>query len=313
MKNGGAVKISRRKKKSWDDWVFDIVCGTILIVLVGAVIYPIYYILIASFSDPIYATIGKPLLYPKGVTFEGYKLVLQETRLWKGYANTIFYTVVGTALGVMVSMMAGYAFSRKDLPGRGFLMKLYVFTMYFGGGMIPTFLIVKNLGLLDTRAVMIILGSVSVYNIIVIRATLQSSIPDELYEAALMDGCRNTKFFLKIVLPLSKAIIAVMVLYLAVGYWNSYMNGVLYLTDGDKYPLQMILNQILQSTNTGGKLSAGDMGTTEELLRMQQENMKKVQLIKYGIIVVSSAPIICVYPFIQKYFIKGVMIGSVKG
>jgi len=313
MKNGGAVKVTRRKKKSWDDWVFDIACAAILIILVAAVIYPIYYILIASFSDPIYATIGKPLLYPKGINFEGYKMVLQEKRLWMGYGNTIFYTVVGTTIGVMICMMAGYAFSRKDLPGGSFLMKLYVFTMYFGGGMIPTFLVVKNLGLLDTRAVMIILGSVSVYNIIVIRATLQSSIPDELYEAALMDGCRNTKFFLQIVLPLSKAIIAVMVLYIAVGYWNSYMNGVLYLTDGQKYPLQMILNQILQSTNMGGKISAGDMGTTAELMKMQEENMKKVQLIKYGIIVVSSAPIICVYPFIQKYFIKGVMIGSVKG
>ena len=207
--------------------------------------------------------------------------------------------------------MAGYAFSRKDLPGRNIMMKLYVFTMYFGGGMIPTFIVVKNLHMVNTRWAMIILGCVSVYNIIIVRSTMESTIPNELLDAARIDGCGNCKFFVKIVIPLSKAIIAVMVLYMAVGYWNSYMNAVLYISDENMYPLQLQLRQILYQVNES--LQEDNLQASEDLLNDMFNNLKRVQLIKYGAIVVSTAPVICIYPFIQKYFIKGVMIGSIKG
>lgn len=297
-------------KKSWDDRIFDLICNIFLVLFVVVVFYPLYYIVIASFSDPIYATTGTPLLYPKGITFAGYQQVFQEKRIWSGYANTILYTICGTLLGVTMTVMAGYAFSRKDLPGRGILMKIYIFTMYFGGGMIPTFMVVKQLGLLNTRALMVIMGCVSVYNIIVVRSFMEGNIPDELLDAAKIDGCGNGRFFVQIVLPLSKAIIAVMVLYIAVSYWNSYMNAVIYITDENMYPLQLQLKKILYAVQSA--ISGVDQNSTENM-EFMRDSLKKVQLIKYGAIVVSTVPVLCIYPCIQKYFVKGVMIGSVKG
>jgi len=307
------VKRYKRIKQSWDDKIFDFICNMLLILFVLVVFYPIYYIVIASISDPIYATTGKPLLFPKGVTFEGLMYMLEEKGLWKGYANTILYTICGTLLGTTMCIMCGYAFSRKDLPGRGILMKVYVFTMYFGGGLIPTFMVVKSLGMVNTRWVMIILGCISVNNIIMVRATMQSTIPDELLDAARIDGCGNGRFFTKIVVPLSTAIISVIVLYTAVGYWNSYMNAVIYITDESMYPLQLQLKKILYLVNdmTGG--STGMLQDSQEEMARMYERMQRAQLIKYGAIVVSSAPVICIYPFIQKYFVKGVMVGSIKG
>ena len=220
--------------------------------------------------------------------------------------NTIIYTVGGTLLGTIVVLLAGYAFSRKDLVGGPTVMKLFVFTMYFGGGTIPLYLVIQKLNLLDTRFLMIVLGSVSVYNIIVVRSFMVSNIPDELHDAAIIDGCGNGKFFFQIVLPLSKAVAAVMVLYIAVGYWNSYFNAMMYMTDSSKHPLQVYLRDVLvMSSSLAGNLDLDP----EEQMRMEQLTM----MIKYAIIVVSTAPILCVYPFVQKYFVKGVMIGSVKG
>lgn len=306
MKKSKAFKM----KKSWDDRIFDLICNAFLVLLVIVVFYPLYYIVIASFSDPIYATTGAPLLYPKGITFAGYQQVFQEKRIWSGYANTILYTVCGTLLGVTMTVMAGYALSRKDLPGSGILMKIYIFTMYFGGGMIPTFMVIKKIGLLNTRALMIILGCVSVYNIIVVRSFMQGNIPDELLDAAKIDGCGNGRFFVQIVVPLSKAIIAVMVLYIAVSYWNSYMNAVIYITDEKMYPLQLQLKKILYAVQSA--ISGVDQNSAENM-EFMRDSVKKIQLIKYGAIVVSTVPVLCIYPFIQKYFVKGVMIGSVKG
>lgn len=299
-----------KMKKSWDDRIFDLICNIFLVLFVIVVFYPLYYIVIASFSDPIYATTGTPLLYPKGITFAGYQLVFQEKRIWSGYANTILYTICGTLLGVTMTVMAGYAFSRKDLPGRGILMKIYIFTMYFGGGMIPTFMVVKQLGLLNTRTLMVIMGCVSVYNIIVVRSFMEGNIPEELLDAAKIDGCGNGRFFVQIVIPLSKAIIAVMVLYIAVSYWNSYMNAVIYITDENMYPLQLQLKKILYAVQSA--ISGVDQNSTENM-EFMRDSLKKVQLIKYGAIVVSTVPVLCIYPCIQKYFVKGVMIGSVKG
>lgn len=293
-------------KRSWDDRIFDWVCNSLLLLFVIVVAYPLWFVLMASFSDPVYVNNGTFLIYPRGFTLDGYQMVFEDARIWRGYLNTIIYTVCGTTLGVMVVMLAGYAFSRKDLVGGPTVMKLFVFTMYFSGGTIPLYLVIQKLNLLDTRFLMIVLGSVSVYNIIVVRSFMVSNIPDELHDAATIDGCGNGKFFFQIVLPLSKAVAAVMVLYIAVGYWNSYFNAMMYMSDGSKHPLQVYLRDVLvMSSSMAGNLDLDP----EERMRLEQMTM----IIKYAIIVVATGPILCVYPFVQKYFVKGVMIGSVKG
>lgn len=297
----------KRRKISKDDLIYLVITRTFLIAFMIIVMYPLYFVVVASFSDPTYVNSGDLLLWPKGFTLLGYRRVFTDDRILTGYMNTIIYTVAGTFLGVCCTMLAAYSLSRKDLPGRRIIMLLFIFTMYFSGGMIPYYLVVKGLGLVNSRLFMILAGSVSVYNIIIARSFLESNIPDELHDAASIDGCGNGRFFAQIVIPLSKAVIAVIALYLAVSYWNSYFNAMIFLTDSNKYPLQLFLRQILltvsQSTSVDSSLDP------ESLIQME----KMGQVIKYGVIVVSTAPIICVYPFIQKYFVKGVMIGSVKG
>ena len=196
--------------------------------------YPVYFVLISSFSNATVVNSGKLMLWPEGFHLLGYKFVFSDVRILIGYKNTLIYTIGGTVLGLFVSLLAGYSLSRSDLPGRKVLMALMVFTMYFGGGLIPTYITIKNMGLVDTRALMIILGSVSVYNIILIRTFFQSNLPTELQEAAFIDGCTNTRFFFQFALPLSSAIIAVIALYLAVGYWNSYFNALIYINSNAK-------------------------------------------------------------------------------
>ena len=217
--------MSKIKNMSWDDIVFSVVTKVFLLFMVLITLYPVWFVVVASFSDPVYVNSGTFLIVPKGFTLKGYVEVFKDERIWIGYMNTILYTVTGTILGTMVTVLAGYALSRKDLPGRSLIMKLFVFTMYFSGGMIPFYLVVKSMGLVDTRLSMIILGSVSVYNIIVVRSFMASNIPDELFDAATIDGCGNGRFFVQIVLPLSKAVMAVIVLYIAVSKWNSYFNA----------------------------------------------------------------------------------------
>ena len=238
----------------------------------------------------------------------GYKMVFSDDRIWTGYLNTIFYAAVGTVLATMVQVMAGYALSRKDLPGRSIFMLLFVFTMYFSGGLIPFYLVVKELNLVNTRFLMIVTGLASVYNIIIVRSFFASSMPVELYEAASIDGCTNQRYFFSIVLPLSKAIIAVIALYCLVAQWNSYFNAMIFLSDRSKYPLQLFLREILLAAQTYSDPSAvqGDA-----VAAAQMEIMGEV--IKYGVIVVSTLPVIIIYPFLQKYFVQGVMIGSIKG
>ena len=300
--------MSKIKNMSWDDIVFSVVTKVFLLFMVLITLYPVWFVVVASFSDPVYVNSGTFLIVPKGFTLKGYVEVFKDERIWIGYMNTILYTVTGTILGTMVTVLAGYALSRKDLPGRSLIMKLFVFTMYFSGGMIPFYLVVKSMGLVDTRLSMIILGSVSVYNIIVVRSFMASNIPDELFDAATIDGCGNGRFFVQIVLPLSKAVMAVIVLYIAVSKWNSYFNALLFLTNSDKYPLQVFLRQILLA----GEAMVNNTETMQDMAAAAElRNMAMV--VKYSVIVVATAPIICVYPFIQKYFVKGVMIGSVKG
>lgn len=268
--------------------------------------YPVYFVLIASVTDSQFVNSGDILLWPKGFHLDGYKYVLSESRIWTGYKNTLIYTLGGTVAGLAASLLAGFALSKDDLPGRKILTGLFVFTMYFSGGLIPSYLVVKDLGLLNTRLVMIILGSVSVYNIILIRTFFINSIPRELEEAAELDGCGYIRFFFSIVLPLSKAIIAVIALYLAVGYWNGYFNGLIYITSNDKKPLQIFLREILLTSTESMSQQTTDMESMNEFLKL-------VDVIKYAVIVVSTLPMMLVYPFLQKYFVQGVMIGSLKG
>ena len=261
--------------------------------------YPVYFVLIASFSNATVVNSGKLMLWPEGFHLLGYKFVFSDVRILIGYKNTLIYTIGGTVLGLFVSLLAGYSLSRSDLPGRKVLMALMVFTMYFGGGLIPTYITIKNMGLVDTRALMIILGSVSVYNIILIRTFFQSNLPTELQEAAFIDGCTNTRFFFQFALPLSSAI----ALYLAVGYWNSYFNALIYINSNAKKPLTLFIRELLLSQETN---DVADGELASDFKRM-------AQVVKYAVIVVATAPIMCMYPFLQKYFVKGVMIGSIKG
>lgn len=291
------------KRITKGDRITDILSYILLSLIVLLCLYPVYFVLVASFSHPTAVNSGRMLLWPEGFNLDGYEYVFNDQRIWRGYGNTILYVVLGTLLGLFACLSGGYALSRKDLPGRKLIMGLYVFTMYFSGGLIPGYLVVKSLGLLNTRAILIILGSVSVYNIILIRTFFQSNLPEELRESAFIDGCGNLRFFVQFAVPLSKAIVAVIALYLAVGYWNSYFNALIYTTDAQKHPLQLVLRQMLL-TDTG--VEVGDPEAAAELGRI-------MQVIKYAIIVVSTLPVMCVYPFLQKYFVQGVMIGSLKG
>lgn len=291
-------------KSSTNDKVFDV--SLIIIAIIGIVIvaYPLYFIIIASISDPSAVGNGQTLLLPKSITLDGYRELFKTSQIWIGYRNTIIYTVLGTFIGLAVNIPVGYALSRKDLVGRKIITWFYMFTMFFSGGLIPTFLTVKELGFYDNFWVMVLPFSVSVYNIIVAKAFFQSSLPEELWEAAKMDGCSNIRYFIQIVLPLSKAILAVIGLWTAVGMWNSYFNALIYLRDESLYPLQLVLRNILITNQMQSAMGTGEAA---------QIAIRNANLMRYAVIIISTAPIMCVYPFVQKHFNKGVMVGSIKG
>lgn len=301
----GVMKKKQKIKNSFSDTVFNIVVNTLMLFALFIVLYPLYFIAISSVSDPVAVTLGETLLLPKGISFDCYTAIFKDSRILSGYSNTILYTVCGTVIGVMATILAGYSLSRNDLVGRNAIMKIFVFTMYFSGGLIPTYMIVKNIGLTNTPFVMMILGSVSVFNIIITRTFFQSTVPKELLEAAFIDGCGNGIFFFKIALPLSKSIVAVISLYYAVGHWNAFFNALIYLNEQKLYPLQLILREILFQNQTA-QMDNADPDAIAQL-------MKVAATIKYGVIIVSSLPVLVLYPFLQKYFVKGVMIGSIKG
>lgn len=292
-------------KPGRNDKIFFTICYTIIIVLTILVLYPIVYIVSASFSDAAALARGEVWLWPVDFSLDGYRAVFNYDKVWIGYRNTIFYVVVGTVINVAMTLICAYPLARKGLPGRSFFAYLFSFTMLFGGGMIPNYLLVKTLGMVDTVWAMLIPGAMSVYNMIVCRTFIQSNIPNELLESSKIDGCNDFVFFFKMVLPLSKAIIAVLTLWYAVGHWNAYFGAFLYLYDENLYPLQIFLRDILISSD----FSADLLIDAEELASMQSLKL----LLKYSLIVVSTAPLFTIYPFLQKYFVKGVMIGSVKG
>mgnify|MGYP000895358398 FL=1 len=297
--------MKKLKKMSKSDIVFLFIVYATVILISVVILYPLWFVIIASISDPNLVATGEVLLLPKGITFEGFKYIFRDPRIWSGYYNTIRYTVVGTMLALFITVPAGYALSRTDMMGRGLIMKLLIVTKYFSGGLIPTYLVVKSLGLVNTPYVLMILGSFSVFNLILCRTYFLNTMPIELQEAAEIDGCGIFQYFMKIAIPLSKSIIAIMVLYYAVGHWNSFFNGLIYVTDSDLYPLQLILRDILI---TGQSV---DPATVDpESLELMKQIARTIQ---YGVIIVSSLPVLVLYPFVQKHFVKGVMIGSVKG
>ncbi len=304
------TKKSNRIKEPMVDRVFNVVLMIILVLLMIVTIYPLYFVVIASFTDPAVVGSGAILLWPQNISFAGYENIMQNAKIWTGYKNTIFrYVIPGTLLNIIVTTMAAFSLSRKDLIGRNVIMGIFVFTMYFGGGLIPSYLMIKSLHLINNPLVIVFLGAFSVYNMIIARTYFSTSIPFELQEAAMVDGCSTQRLFVTIILPLSKPILAVLALYSAVGHWNSYFNAMIYLQDIAYYPLQLVLRQILL---TGSALEK--TATTVAQSAASDSNLEYIgTLAKYCVIVVSTLPIIAVYPFLQKYFIKGVMIGAVKG
>ncbi len=295
---------TNKVKKSKEDKIFDFILYGIAAILIVIALYPMYFIVIASISNPNLVSNGEILFLPKGINFKAYEQLASYSQLWTGYKNTILYVIFGTIFTLVVNIPAAYALSRRKLYGRKALTIFYLIPMFFTGGLIPTYLAVQQFHLLDTFWVMVLPFSVVTYYIIVGRTFFANSIPEELWEAAQLDGCGYMGFFFRIVLPLSKAVIAVIALWAAVGQWNSYFNALIYLRDPELQPLQIILRNILISNQTISSMTTGAAAA---------EAKQMADLIKYAVIVVSSAPIMCLYPFVQKHFNQGVMLGSLKG
>lgn len=292
--------------KNIGDKMFMSINTALLIIILIVVIYPLIYIVSSSFSSTSAVMSGRVWLLPVQPSLSGYRAIFENKNILTGYMNTIFYTVVGTALNIFMTIAAAYPLSRKDFRARKPLMFYFVFTMFFTGGIVPSYMLMNNLGILNTRAAMILPVALNVYNMIITRTFLESTIPTELLEAAQLDGCNDIKFLIRIVIPLSGAVIAVITLFYAVAHWNAFFNALLYLTDKKLYPLQIFLRDILILNSIDASMINIDLKTMEAKEGLQQ-------LLKYSLIIVSSVPVMCIYPFIQRYFVKGVMVGSIKG
>jgi putative aldouronate transport system permease protein len=294
-------EVSRLKTRNT---IFNLTVFSFAAIVLVIILYPLWFIVIASFSDPSLVSTGKVWLYPLGFTMDGYNALFANEAIWIGYRNTILYVVVGTFIHLAVNIPAAYALSRKDMVCVKPLTIYFLITMFFSGGLIPTFLTVRQFGLYNTFLVMVLPFTVSVYVLIVARTFFETSIPSEMWEAAEIEGCGNLRFFFSIVLPLSKAILAVIGLWHAVWQWNSYFNALIYLRDASLYPLQLILRNILIVNTMQAALGTGEAAMIA---------MRTADLVRYGAIIVSTLPIMCVYPFLQKYFNQGALIGAVKG
>ena len=318
-KNIDAMNHPTKVKESIGERIYTIVVYLLLILISATIILPLLHIISGSFSDPMQLLTGNVSFWPKGFTTSMYEKVLKDASIWTGYLNTILYTVLGTLISVTLTACAAYPLSRKDLFGRNVFISLFIFTMFFNGGMIPTYLIIQKLGMLnkiwalvlpsaistykmiDTFWVMVIPGAISTWNMIIMRTFFENTIPNELIEAAALDGCNDITTFFRIVLPLSGAVFAVMALFYGVAQWNSWFPALLYIRDRSLYPLQMILREVLIQSDIGNM--AGSTGDVEVI----------GDGLKYATMVVSTLPIMCLYPFLQKYFVAGVTIGAVKG
>ncbi len=281
---------------------FNLIVNALMALLLVIVLYPLYFVVIASFSNPDLTYAGKVIFLPKGITFAGYQTVLGNPRLWTSYRNTVQYTVIGTAVNLLLTLPAAYALSRKRFKARVILNLIILFTMFFSGGLIPTYLLVRDLRLIDSMWAVILVSAVSVWNLIIARTYFAGNIIDELEESAFLDGCSHTRFFVSIALPLSKVIVVVLGLFYGINHWNGYFNALIYLNTASKYPLQLFLREVLvqqQTLSMEPGMAAGMRHTAT--------------LLKYAMIVIASGPMLIIYPFLQKSFVKGVMIGSVKG
>ena len=299
-KKNTAIRLSK------GDRIMETTINIVMTLLFLIVLYPMVYVVSSSFSSGQVVNDGKVILWPVDFTTYGYELVLRYPKVWVGYKNTIINTVLGTVMNVFTTTLVAYPLARKEFQGKGFYMFIFMFTMWFGGGLVPTYVLMSDLGLVNNRLAVLLTGLVSISNMVVMRSFFRSSIPGDLHDAARVDGISDIGYLVKIVLPLSKAIFSVVTLYYAVAHWNSYFSAMIYLRDPSMLTLQQVLKELMDQANP----SMSDMtGTSEDAAALQEA----ANLMKYSLIVVSAAPILCAYPFVQKYFEKGVMIGSVKG
>ena len=298
--------------KPRDGKLFDAINITLLVILLVVLIYPLYFTIIASISEPSDVITGNVVFWPKGITMESYEMAFHETRIWLGYRNSVIYTILGTLFNLFLTIPSGYFLSKKELPGRQVVNVYFLITMYFGGGLIPTYILVKSLGMLDKWYTLVLLGGISIYNVIITRVFFQSNIPNDLYESAFIDGASDFRAFFSIALPLAKPIIAVMALYYSVGHWNGYFTALVYISKQVLQPLQIVLRSILLQNELA--LQAIDPNSLDEDMVVALARRAYVaSTMKYALIFIASAPLLVAYPFVQKYFVQGAMIGSLKG
>ena len=290
------------------DKAFERINTIFVLVLTLIIIYPLIFVVSASISDPHAVNTGKMWLWPVDITFDGFKRVFQNEAIWVGYKNTIIYTLVGTSIHLFILLPCAYALSRKELMAKKVFLWIILFTMLFNGGLIPTYLVVQGLGMVNTMWAIVIPGVVGAWSLLVARSFFQQTIPDQLVEASKIDGASDLYLFIKVVLPLSLPIIAVMALFHAVALWNQYFNALIYLTDEELFPLQLILRQILIINEVSADSAASAAGAAQSFA----DQVKTASLVKYAVIIVSALPLLIVYPFLQRFFVKGVLIGSVK-
>ena len=288
---------------------FDVVNSALVVMITLLIMYPLYFVIIASFSKPADVMAGETLLWIKNFTTTNYEYLLNEDRLWTGYRNTIVYTALGTLYQLFLTIPTAYVLTKKYLPGRNFVSIFYLLPMYISGGLIPSFILMKNLGMVDNPLILIIGGGISCYNLLIAKQYFATSIPGELYEAAQIDGAPEWKCFTNIAMPLAKPIIAVMALYYGVTHWNSYYNAMIYIREEDFWPLQLVLKEVLISSQD----IVIEPGMDMEMMEALMQRLEMVQGMKYAIIFVACLPLLIAYPFVQKYFTKGMMIGAVKG
>lgn len=299
------MKTAKFRYMSMPDKIFTIFNYTILTLVLIVIAYPLIFVVSASFSDPQAVIRGDVLLLPVNPTLRGYQAVFKNGKILTGFMNSVFYLVVGTCLNLVMTMLCAYPLSRKEFKARGFISLFFVFTMYFSGGMVPTYILVNKLGLLNTRLAMIIPTAMSTYNMIICRTYIVNSIPDELYEASQMDGCTPFKYMMKVIVPLSKPILAVLTLYYGVAKWNDYFNAMLFLYKDELQPLTIVMKEILIM----GKVDMTQVTDASAVAKLQGMS----ELLKYSTMVVATLPVLMLYPLIQKHLVKGVMIGAVKG
>lgn len=302
-----ALKRRTSITRSKSDVVFDTIIYIIMSVMLVIYVYPLLFVISASFSDPNAVARGEMWLLPKGFTMAGYKQIMQYKEIWRGYLNSLIIVALGVPIAMVLTFTAGYTLSRKEFQLRGFFSGLFVFTMFFSGGLIPTYLVVKDLGMRNTIWSVIIPNAITMYYVIIVRTYFTTNLPDELYEAATIDGCSDIRFFVRVAIPLATPILAVMAMFYMVDRWNMYFRPLIYITDRTKYPLQLILRELVASSNMTPEMLEGFAPSEYSLM------LQITSIMKYGVIIIASIPVLIVYPFVQKYFIKGIMVGAIKG